>query len=222
MTTPPVGPPRALVVFDLDGTLLRTGVTSLPTVADTCREFGVPVPPEEVTMSFPGRPASAWYDWLRAMAPPGREDAFVAAADRRELAHVAGPEAPYPGVFQVMRRLHVDGYRLEMCTNATPTYASSFLEGHSLTPWFAGVRCAGQGYASKPAMVAEALREANVPAAHVAVVGDRADDLAAARENGARCVGARYGFGAPEELAGADVLIDDLRDLPGVLAAWWS
>jgi phosphoglycolate phosphatase len=209
------------VLFDLDGTLLQTDRTSVPAVEDTCREFGVPSPPREATMAFPGQPAAAWYEWLRSLVAMNAEEAFVAAVDRRELARVAGPEAPYEGALAVVQRLHAAGFRLEVCTNATQDYATAFLQGQAVEPWFAACRCLGHGYTSKPAMVANALRETGMPPEQTVVVGDRAGDLEAARENGTRAIAAMYGFALAGELDGADAAIDAIDDLPPLLEAWW-
>jgi len=50
------------------------------------------------------------------------------------------------------------------------------------------------------------------------VVGDRAGDIEAGRDAGARTVGCLYGFGSRKELQAADWLVDGL---PGLLDLDW-
>lgn len=47
------------------------------------------------------------------------------------------------------------------------------------------------------------------------MVGDRADDIAGARENLVRSIGVTWGYGSREELeaAGADGLVDSVAEL---------
>jgi phosphoglycolate phosphatase-like HAD superfamily hydrolase len=53
------------------------------------------------------------------------------------------------------------------------------------------------------------------------MVGDRADDMQAARAGGFFAIGAAYGW-APEELGLADIRINDIAEVPMVLAHHWS
>ena len=49
------------------------------------------------------------------------------------------------------------------------------------------------------------------------VIGDRVKDLDCARAVGAAFIGCLYGYGSRQELAEADVLIEDIGELPQVL-----
>jgi phosphoglycolate phosphatase-like HAD superfamily hydrolase len=54
-----------------------------------------------------------------------------------------------------------------------------------------------------------------------AMVGDRADDMQAARAGGFFAIGAAYGW-APEELGLADIHIHDIAEVPTALTRHWS
>ena len=60
-----------------------------------------------------------------------------------------------------------------------------------------------------------ALEVAGGHAAHAVMVGDRAEDISAARANGVRVVGAGWGYGSRAELtaAGPDCLAETVTDL---------
>jgi len=53
------------------------------------------------------------------------------------------------------------------------------------------------------------------------MVGDRADDMQAARTGGYFAIGALYGW-APEELDLADIHIHDIVEVPTALTRHWS
>ena len=52
------------------------------------------------------------------------------------------------------------------------------------------------------------------------MIGDRAQDMRAARSNALGALGVLYGYGSPEELtgAGADALCAEVESLPAVVA----
>ena len=50
-----------------------------------------------------------------------------------------------------------------------------------------------------------------------AVVGDRLSDINAAKENGLLAIGCNFDFAREEELAQADVVIDDLMELKKII-----
>ncbi|HDR7206506.1 TPA: HAD hydrolase-like protein, partial [Bacillus cereus] len=52
-----------------------------------------------------------------------------------------------------------------------------------------------------------------------AVVGDRLSDINAAKDNGLLAIGCNFDFAQEDELAQADVVIDDLMELKGILPA---
>jgi phosphoglycolate phosphatase len=67
----------------------------------------------------------------------------------------------------------------------------------------------------KADLVAAALRTANASADETTMVGDRADDIRAARAHSVRAVAAGWGYGAPQEIVEAGphfvaATVDDL------------
>ncbi|MCU5463197.1 HAD hydrolase-like protein, partial [Bacillus cereus] len=51
-----------------------------------------------------------------------------------------------------------------------------------------------------------------------AVVGDRLSDINAAKDNGLIAIGCNFDFAQVDELAQADMVIDDLLELKGILS----
>jgi phosphoglycolate phosphatase len=115
-----------------------------------------------------------------------------------------------------VRALSAD-HLLGIATSKPRRYALPVLEALGLAPLFAYVAGPEPGGPSdKHAMVAEAL--AALPTA-TTMVGDRRYDVEAARAHGLRAVAVTWGFGTRDELAPADVLVDDAGRLLAVLSA---
>ncbi len=52
-----------------------------------------------------------------------------------------------------------------------------------------------------------------------AIVGDRLSDINAAKDNGLFAIGCNFDFAQEDELVQADIVIDDLMELKGILPA---
>lgn len=204
----------ALIIFDVDGTLFQTDRVTVPAVQRAFAAFGLPVPDAEAICSFIGRPVELYLDWLARQCPPDRAQAVVDATNRLELRLVSEEGALYPGVRELLTRLREQGHALAICSNGPEDYVTEFLDAHGVRPLVDAVRIRGLRYAGKEDMLRELL--ALLPARPAVMVGDRADDVAAARANGALALGAAYGFSA-DPLEDADAVVADSRDLGSAL-----
>ncbi len=204
----------ALIIFDIDGTLLQAQLITTPALRRTFQDFGLAVPDEEAIQDLFGMPVEEYEAWLAAHAP-GRAEAFVAAANKRELEMIREAGQLYPGVLETLTTLRDAGHVLATCSNGSVAYVDEALDAHGLRPFFEVVRCIGQGYGGKTAMIGDIMER--IDARPAIVVGDRQGDVSGAQANGALSVAATYGFGAAQELEAADVAIASIRDLPGVI-----
>jgi phosphoglycolate phosphatase len=88
-----------------------------------------------------------------------------------------------------------------------------------LSPHFAGIYGADLAGTldDKVKLLRHLADREGVDTSRSVMIGDRSHDIRAARLNGARAVGVTWGYGTPEELAGADALADSPPALVGVL-----
>ena len=86
------------------------------------------------------------------------------------------------------------------------------LDAHDVRDFFSVVRIRGSSGKTKTAMVGEIM--AAIEARPAVLVGDRHDDVEAAHAHGAFAVGAGYGFGGPDELSDADVVVGSAAEIP--------
>ena len=207
---------RALVIFDLDGTLFDAHRVTIPAVQQTFAAHGLAVPGEVEIGSYIGRPAKEYHDWLSGLCSTGRVDEIIAETDRRELALITDAGKPFPGVLDMLAALRGMGCALAMSSNAPEDYFAEVLDTQGLRPFFQPALCRGTRFSSKTEMVDAILCEVSVRP--FVVVGDRHDDIESARAHEGYAVAVSYGFGVPSELTEADAVVDSPAGIPAAVA----
>jgi phosphoglycolate phosphatase len=216
----------ALVLFDIDGTLILTGGAGSRAMTRAFEEvFGVP-------QAFAGVPMAGRTDRAIFQEAAARAGLLLAdeAADRfrrryyaclREEIERPGPgKGVMPGAREVLDELSADPrVALALLTGNFAEAARIKLEYFALWRYFPwGVF--GDEVVDRAALVPRALAEARARALpvhssrQVIIVGDTPHDVACARAAGARAVAvATGGFDeATLARAGADLVLTDLRD----------
>ncbi len=112
----------------------------------------------------------------------------------------------YPGIRDLVGRLAASGVRQVLATAKPTPFAEIILDGHQLTPHFAAV--VGSQLDGTRSSKAEVLRAAaaaapNLEAARAVMVGDTAEDVAAAHQVGMDSVAVQYGYGDWRAVAAA-------------------
>ncbi len=207
---------RALLIFDIDGTLLDTRTVTVPAVRETFVHYGLGRPSSATICAFFGRPVEEYEAWIAAQCPPKKAPEIVEATNARELETLRQNGQLYEGVEAMIADLHAAGYAMALCSNGPEAYVQAFVEIHPFGNLFQAVRARGFKYPGKTEMVCEIL--GLIQARPVVVIGDRADDIDAAHANGAKAVAASYGFGSPEEHAGADAVAAAPAEVPGCIS----
>jgi phosphoglycolate phosphatase len=210
--TPPV------LLFDLDGTLTDSRLGIVRCMRHALERLGAPCPGDDVLASHIGEPLSVTFAALLATEDRPRVERAIALY--RERFSVVGlyENHVYPDIPEAVAAL-ADRARLYVATQKFGEYAERIVEHFGLRPHFAGVW--GTDYDGrlddKVAVIRALLRAEGVAPAQAVMIGDRALDVAAARANGLRAVGALWGYGSRAELeaAGADALCES----PAALAA---
>ncbi len=214
-------PRQAIIIWDIDGTLLQTDLVTVPAVQHGFAAHGLPPPEAAAVRAFFGRSVAAYEAWLASLLPPGDAPRIIEAINRLELELIGEEGRLYPGARAALETLRTAGHLLAVCSNGPEDYVQRVLDAHELRPFFAAVRARGARRDGKTRLVAEIQAEmlAESPVGGpLIVVGDRADDVAAAHQNGGLAIGAAYGFGAPEELRDADVIVRAASEIPRTVA----
>ncbi len=205
-----------LIMFDMDGTLYRTETSFFPAVQEFAARHAFPSPDEEFLRRFIGQNAGgAWRTWIDRLQLDQPTDELMQEFDLLEKKLVQERGQLYPGAATTLQGIAAEGWTLGICSNAPAWYPEVILTGAGVRDLFHVVRVPSRPDETKAMMLCEVWNELHPE--RCAMVGDRADDMQAARAGGFTAIGAVYGW-APDELGQADLRIRDIAELPAVLA----
>ncbi|MGH7655303.1 MAG: HAD family hydrolase [Gemmatimonadaceae bacterium] len=211
------------VLFDFDGTL----VDSAPVIIDTFtwvlaqHRVGAARPLDD---SLIGPPLRQTLERLAGDVPASVIDAMAASFRVRYDSVAPLATAPYPGYAETLAAVRALGFALVIVTNKRIAAVSSIMARLPATETFLGVHALDSfdpPAADKRELVARVVRDHGLRASRCFLVGDTADDAAAAEVNGLRFIAALYGYGNPD--GGKHAVAGRLRslaELPEVLASY--
>ena len=213
------------VVFDLDGTLLDTLEDLKISTNAALAAHGFPERTLDEVRRFVGNGVALL---IHRAVPAGTQketEASVLEAFKRHYgAHCEEHTGPYPGVPEMLARLHDAGTRLAVVSNK-PDFAVQELVERQFPGTFDAVMGENEaaGIRKKPApdMVLAALERMGRSREGMAYVGDSEVDVATAAAVGCPCVTCLWGFRDRDELvrAGATTFVDTPDELARVLLA---
>lgn len=211
--------PEAMI-FDMDGTLLRTEtlvLTAYRRTFDQLRKEGLytgETPPEQRILGCLGM----LLDEVWRVVIPDSDEAVRQRANELLLQYQIedlkqGGGELYPGVPDTLRKLHERGIRLFVASNGLEDYIKSIIRYKGLAPYFEGLYSAGEYRTStKAELVGLLLSRHGLRRAWM--VGDRSSDVEAGIRNGLPVIGCGYaGFAAGGELKGATRIIRSFPEL---------
>jgi phosphoglycolate phosphatase len=207
------------VIFDLDGTLVDPAGGITDGIAAALREFGLPVPSEELLNAMVGPKLS---DSLLSVAgvPPAMLENVIRSYRMRYVDSGISQSRLYPGILELLDALAAAGRPVAVATQKPEYLAPLVLQHHKILDRFVSVQgsaadetAAAAGPVGKTGIIAAAM--ADLRTQHAVMVGDRAQDVAGAIANGIDCIGVRWGFAPDGELeeAGAVAVVDDAQAL---------
>lgn len=215
-------------IFDLDGTLIDSGLDIALSANFARVHFGMPELPVPLLKTYVGDGVAKLmirtlgHDVRTGMTGPAglpvSEDRLaegLAVFADHYGRHLLDNTKLYPGVREVM--LRYQRVPLFLATNKPRAFTDPILAGLHLAGAFKKVVCGDEAPARKPdpAHLAACLAGLDLDPAAVVVVGDSPNDVAAARALGAVAVGCTFGLVTPGLVrsAGPDFTIDALAEL---------
>ncbi|MER3588097.1 MAG: HAD family hydrolase [Mastigocladus sp. ERB_26_1] len=122
------------------------------------------------------------------------------------------PSPLFVGSLEVLKYLSQAGLKLGILSAATTAEVQQFVENHQLSDYIQLEMGVDEG-PSKPVLFLQACEKLGVEPGATLMVGDSAGDMQMARNaNAAGCVGITW-IGKPENVAGADVVINQLDEI---------
>lgn len=213
------------VVFDCDGVLVDSESLTADLEAELLSGFGVPLSSDDIRERFAGRTARGQWIELAAEYQLDLPEGFLEYRKRRAMAHFTVHLKAVPHVPETLARLT---QKLTVASNSEEDMLQHKLRVTGLIDRFGDrILSVDQVARPKPApdLYREALARGGTPRLETLVVEDTPTGITAAMAAGISVlgfVGASHNTpDTPRRLtqAGAFAVIDDMRKLPGILAA---
>lgn len=211
-------------MLDLDGTLVDTLGDFEAALAAMLRQLGRPALTRDEIARLIGKGSEHLIQQVLLRtgdgAPAVDEALFETAWQHYQAAYgrINGAHSRvYPGVVEGLRALQACGLPLACLTNKPLAHAQALLAAKGLDGFFAQV-FGGDSFARKkpdPLPLLETCRALGTAPARTLMIGDSANDAAAARGAGCPVVLVRYGYNHGEDVQSvdADAWVDSLADL---------
>lgn len=209
------------VFLDLDGTLADSADGIVRGLREAVRRVGGTAPEAEALRATIGRPLRAVFlELLGDEALAGRAlEAYLEDFERLVLP----THRLYAGIVDALEELARAGFALHVVTAKRHGAALRTVAHLGLESRLRGVYGISEtaGRRDKSTALADALRDQNAHPARATMIGDRRDDVEAARRNGVRAVAVGWGYGSLDELhrAGPDALVHRPAELCDALRA---
>jgi phosphoglycolate phosphatase len=188
----------ALVLFDLDGTLVDTAPDIARALGAALVEIGVASPPLDTVKRMVGDGAHELIRRALAAAPPdpAREEAVLGRFLASYRENVCVGSQLYPGVVEGLAALRDDGAALAVVTNKPGDLARTLLGTLGISASFEAIVGDGDGFPRKPDPAAALSILARVGASpeRAVMIGDGLPDMRLAHALGARAVAATWGY----------------------------
>ncbi len=205
-------------LFDLDGTLVRSGPGIMAAVRGAMARLGHPIDPGEDLSWAVGPPlADVFLRLLTPFAAAARLEEAMALYRRAHRRNLIAGTPLYPGITEALAAFAAAGWTLFVATSKPVAVARPIVAAHGLLAAFRTVHGAidDTTMAHKPELLAHILRTEGLAARRTVMIGDRSFDVAGAHANGVRAVGVLWGYGGAAELeqAGADAIAGNPAEL---------
>lgn len=156
-----------------------------------------------------------WANFMPDLEPEFQQTASRMIGDTLQQ-KVQGDEAVlYPGALDTLAYLKQKGYTLIFLSNCKHEYMEAHRRAFQLDRYFSGLYCT-EDYDFIPKYDIFA-RFQNKYEPEYLVVGDRVHDFEIGTVHQLKTIACNYGYGTEEELAVADIRIDDIRELTKIL-----
>lgn len=211
------------IFFDLDGTLTDPRAGIVACIQHAMTALGRDLPSSLELERFIGPPLSGTFRVLLGDVDEGTIERAITAYRERFATVGIYENQVYAGIPDALATLERSDHQLHLVTVKPAPFARRILRHFGLARHFASVHApdlADRG-AHKAALIRQALEAHDLDPANVVMVGDRAEDINGARQNGVTSVAVTWGFGSLPELEAArpDALVYSVAELLAFLSS---
>jgi phosphoglycolate phosphatase-like HAD superfamily hydrolase len=212
------------LIFDMDGTLFQTDKILEVSLDDAFNRLRAlkkwdDETPIEKYREIMGVPLpKVWETLLPHHSLEEREQTDAFFLERLVQNIREGKGALYPHVQEVFRYLKENDYSIYIASNGLIGYLKAIVDYYGLNQWVSETFSIQQMESlNKSDLVRHIVDKYQIT--NGAVIGDRLSDINAAKDNGLASVGCRFDFAREEELAKADVIMEDLIEIKNLFPA---
>jgi phosphoglycolate phosphatase len=209
------------VFFDLDGTLTDSKVGITRSIQYAMTKIGRAAPPTHELYSYIGPPLRGTFADLLGSSDDSLLERAVALYRERFGTIGLFENELYPSIPEALAAVRALGYHTYVVTSKPVGFAKRIVEHFGLARLFEGVYGSqlDGSQTDKAELIAHALREENLAASRVVMVGDRWHDMVGARSCGVFPLGVSYGYGTEDELRshGAAAIADSAGSIPPLI-----
>jgi HAD hydrolase, family IA, variant 1 len=206
------------ILFDLDGTIVRSDPGITRGVQKSLEHFGIYEEPENLK-KFVGPPLVESYTKLYGLSLLQYEKALEIFHEYYRSTGIFECEL-YEGIEEMLKVLSVE-YRLYIATSKPEKEARRVIEHFGLDKYFTFVGGSDGDFntkrSTKAAVIEYVLKSNNIEDKTAAImVGDKVHDIVGANTVGLKSIGVLYGYGSMEEFDKANYIVrnvDDLREM---------
>lgn len=206
------------ILFDLDGTIVRSDPGITRGVQKSLEHFGIYEEPENLK-KFVGPPLVESYTKLYGLSLLQYEKALEIFHEYYRSTGIFECEL-YEGIEEMLKVLSVE-YRLYIATSKPEKEARRVIEHFGLDKYFTFIGGSDGDFntkrSTKAAVIEYVLKSNNIEDKTAAImVGDKVHDIVGANTVGLKSIGILYGYGSMEEFDKANYIVrtvDDLREM---------
>lgn len=204
------------IIFDFDGTL-GDSLAVVIEIAHTITNRPQLVLPEEVERMRTLR----LLDVAKELRIPKWRWPYLLFRGRALMSARLAEVLPFPGIEEVIRALHEDGYQLYIMSSNSAKTIERFLLEHGMSSYFTKVY-GGVGLLSKANSMRRILKKNNLVPDETIYVGDEPRDIDASKLIGIPCVAVAWGYNTADLLAehAPMVVVRTTAQLQKVLEQW--
>jgi len=214
------------IVFDFDGTVHRTDYLYAKAVESASEIMGIkeeilkrtvgiknenPFSSENLSKYIGLKPLEMWEKFAPYLTEQIRIQTSEKVGELMIDLISQGWGRLYEGIEQVFDNLICKGYKLIILSNCKTAYLEAHRKYRALDRWFSKYY-ASQEYDYLPKTDILRLIIEDNPGEYI-MIGDRAKDIEAGKNNGIKTIGCNYGYGTKEELQHSDIIVDKPEDI---------
>lgn len=212
----------ANLIFDYDGTIHQSMKTYAPAFRNTCKwlsDNGYIAEKEytdkEISYWLGFNSTDMWGTFQPDLQPEIREKARVMLGEDMARRVENGEGALFPNTEKVLTELKNQGHTLIFLSNCRVHYMERHSRVFGLDRFFDYFYCCEE-YGFIPKYQIFRLFSLQHKGQYI-VIGDRFHDIDTATQNGLKSIGCGYGYSTDGELDKADIVVNDITEIPSAV-----